>query len=154
MAATRMKRRTVRQDPVSRLIDPTLAWTQLENEDPTKYYVPVHRSTMQMSKYQALGYEVEVYRKGGVKPKAVRNVEPLLDKDIEIRDCVLMSIDKEVRDEADREGWALVDQMYAKIHNKRAVQQEAFGKDIPFRRNGSGEPLIDVEDDSSPFQET
>lgn len=151
MSATTLKRQTVRQDPDFRLIDPTLAWTQLENEDPKKFYVHVHRDEMQISKYLGLGFEVEQYVKGGVKPRAVRN--PVEGKDIEIRDCVLMSIDRSVREAQDRAGWATVDATYRKIHNKRTIERDAFGsRQIP--RGDDGERLVDVGDyESSGFDE-
>ena len=129
-----------------------MAWMKLDNEDPEKSYAQVHRDTVSISAYQARGYEIEQYTKGGVKPRGVRNVEPLLGKDIEIRDCVLMSISRAEKLSLEQAGRDLVDSLYAKIHNKKAVREEMFERDIPFRRNEAGEPLMDVEDISSPLR--
>ena len=84
-----------------------------------------------------------------MKPRAIRNVEALVGKEIEMRDCVLMSIPKSEKLAMEESGKAIADAMYRKIHNKKSVREEAFERDIPFRRTESGEPLMDVEDQSS-----
>jgi len=152
MAATTVRRQTVRKDPIARLVDPGLAWMLLDNEDPERSYTQVQRNSMEISRYQARGYEVETYRPGGVKPRVIRNVEGLIGKEIEIRDCVLMSIPKAEKLAQEAAGKELADSFYRRIHNKKAVREETFERDIPFRRNESGEPLMDVEDISSPLR--
>jgi hypothetical protein len=121
---------------------------ELDNENPDKKYVRVHRDEMSISKYQGYGYEVETYSKDGVKPRWVRDVSKKVGMDIEMRDCVLMSIDKTEWAKYEAQGKEIADMLYRKIHNKAAVRRDILGSG-PQELGADGKPYFDVEDMSS-----
>lgn len=83
-----------RKDPQPRHMRASTRWNDLENKDPKKVYYYSLRSCAYYgpSYFRALGFEVENYREGGVKPRGAR-LKP--GDEIEMQGHLLMSIPKE-----------------------------------------------------------
>lgn len=75
------------------------------NEDPRKRYVWANPldPNCGLGMYEALGYEVEAYEEGGVRPKAGRKLK-VGEQISTIGDLVLMSVSKERYDEIVQHG--------------------------------------------------
>jgi hypothetical protein len=90
-----------RQDPRSRHVEGVR--NRLINPDPNKKYVWAFKLTPEYGpeEYENMGYEKEIYRKGGVtcSMKTGREGQP-----VEWMDHILMSIDKDLADDIEQNG--------------------------------------------------
>lgn len=74
----------------------------LEEEDPTRHYHWAHNSPDDIGQYKGgvLGYRVEYFEEGGVRPRMVAEMKP--GEAITKRDHVLVSCDKDKWDKFNR----------------------------------------------------
>jgi hypothetical protein len=93
-----------RIDPKPRPTDGTNKWTALANKDPKKFYVWVPlNGLMNRDYYESMGYQVEVSRPDGVRTVVGRTTSGV-ERPIEFRGTVLMSISRAEKDRIDLEG--------------------------------------------------
>lgn len=125
-----------RRDPPPRgTIGASMEMYQVVNPDPNKKYVLAAKGDVRtgVAYFEALGYDVEPYR-GRDAPhlRCVRkNAAP--ESVQEYMDCVLMSIDKEIAEDDEREGQRMADAMEMKIRGEVGLLE---GERRLFGRNG------------------
>lgn len=126
-AATPVRKQGPRSDPRPRTHDGAANRSRVRNKDPKRYYGLVGPNFA--GEYKARGWRVEVAEKGGVEVIGSSSRE---GDEITFNDLFLMSIsleDKELLDMFGDEpgepgGWALADQIEAKIIDKRGMQAD------------------------------
>jgi len=150
MAAVQGKAKPVRNDPPHRHYDAMEIAGLLANGDPNRHYVYVNKISQEsLWEYEALGYEVESYRKNGVRPAAVipSRAAKLDGQEIETRGMVLMSVDASIKQQVDDAGFAAYDKRLDRIRQQSYADEAKSG--LP-TRGASGEPMIDVVNETGP----
>jgi len=128
-AVARPKR--ARPDPAPRHIDGSAVWANVDNRDPNREYVLVHRGNPELGipYYESMGYRVEEYKgPAGVKLRAGQTCKE--GEEISNRGMVLMSCTKQRKQEIARrgpDGQSGLD--LADEHERRIIDRERGGID-------------------------
>lgn len=126
MASTKNAKRV---DPSPRYLGQPPIFT-LQNADPNRKYVWVNQATPAegpgREAYEIDGYEVEVYRTGGVAPRGIRTLKD--GDEIVVRGMWLMSIAKDAHQALVAEGQARADARERQILQKKGLLDPMRGQ--------------------------
>lgn len=121
-----------RRDPAHRFNDVTASWSRLQNRDPGRFYVYVYKGSFEQGPeyYEAMGYDYERAREGGVKPFGKLEEGSVIER----RGHVLMSCTLEHKQEIEQfgpdgiSGQARIDEIEAHMIKNRGAKDHLRGQ--------------------------